>query len=160
MRRVGFDVVVCGADAASIVVLVTRLEGIVVELELWWHELELLHLANVAFKDLQALLRVEIPKSDGQIIGCREECARCYIKLDAVDPVGVSSKEESLLGLGILDTDGLVHGACRDVAATKVQCDNTLRVSIEHSLALASLPIPKPDRAVKTSSHQLLIVKL
>ena len=61
LRGVRLNVVVCRADTASIVILVTRLEGIVIDLKLWWHELELLYLANVTFEDLQALLRVEIP---------------------------------------------------------------------------------------------------
>lgn len=62
----GFVVVVVadGANATSIVVFVTRVEGVMVELKLGGHELELLDLADVALENLQTLLSVEIPKSD------------------------------------------------------------------------------------------------
>lgn len=39
-----------------------------VQFEFWRHELELLDLANVAFKHVQAFLGVQIPESDGQIV--------------------------------------------------------------------------------------------
>jgi hypothetical protein len=68
LRRDCFVMVVCGADTASIIILVASKEGVVIELELWRHELELLYLTDVAFKDFQALLRVKVPKSDCQVI--------------------------------------------------------------------------------------------
>ena len=135
-------------------------EDSVVRLEFGGHGEHLLDLADVAFVCLEALPRVEVPQTDGAVVGGGEEGARCRVDFDCVDPVGVAAEEEAGFVLKVPDADGFVHGAGGKEFAVKVEANHAGGVAGKRADAFACSPVPHFEGVVNAATDEFGIVKL
>lgn len=120
----------------------------------------MLNLANVSQVSLEALLRIQIPQLDSEIVRGREYGAGCGIDAHVVDPVGMASQSPSLLGVEIENLDRLVDGPRSKLASIEMDRQDAIGVALKSTDALACVPVPNLDSLVKASADQLAIVEL